>query len=73
MVQLTSRGQFGRGQPHPEELVKQHYLNRSRSSLEETPALAAIAQIQKGFLSLVSLEFALGNLDSLAADQEAEK
>mmetsp|Transcript_12960 Transcript_12960/g.14768 ORF Transcript_12960/g.14768 Transcript_12960/m.14768 type:complete len:85 (-) Transcript_12960:135-389(-) len=69
MVEVKNRG---RGQPHPEKLVKEHYLQRSRSSPEETPALSAISQLHKGFLSLVSLEFALGNLDNLIERQESK-
>eukprot|EP00924_Labyrinthula_sp_SR-Ha-C_P004025 snap_masked-scaffold_3-processed-gene-11.7-mRNA-1 protein AED:0.29 eAED:1.00 QI:0/-1/0/1/-1/1/1/0/96 len=74
---------FGEGKPIPEEIVRSFVQHRSIShgktrSLsdgcnipeEETPTIDALNLVQKKFMSLVSLEFLIGNLDNL---QEEEK
>lgn len=52
----------GRGQPHPVNLVKEHLRKQSK---ETPPAMYTVNKIQECFLYLVSLEFLLGNLDTL--------
>lgn len=53
---------FGRGQPHPEDLVHAHLKRRG---VETPPAMYTVKKIQECFFYVVSLEFILGDMDSL--------
>ena len=52
----------GRGSPHPEHLLTRH---RYEKICGETVMLSTISQARKAFVYVVSLEFALGNMDQL--------
>ena len=53
---------FGRGQPHPEDLVHEHLKRRGADT---PPAIYTVKKIQECFFYVVSLEFLLGDMDSL--------
>lgn len=52
----------GRGSPHPEHLLTRHRYDKICG---ETVMLSTICQARKAFVYIVSLEFALGNMDQL--------
>lgn len=62
----------GRGQPIPELLIRKH-IDWPGLRPDDTPALTAVTNIKEGLLSLISLRFALGSLDSLRKDEEKTK
>ncbi|GBG31070.1 Hypothetical Protein FCC1311_072912 [Hondaea fermentalgiana] len=60
---LENARDFGRGQPHGE----------SPRCQPLPPTMATLLEVRKNLLYLVSLEFALGNLDALQAASEGHE
>jgi len=54
----------GAGQRIPEQLVRDTF-SPVRKYHSELPTIVGLHKIQEGFISIVSLEFFIGNLDDL--------
>lgn len=65
LLQPASAHELGKGRPHSESPI---FDNTSQLP----PTIKTLCEMQRQFLYVVSLEFALGNLDALQA-QEAPK
>ena len=57
---------LGRGRPHSPEAFRQ------KQGLDSTPTMTALQNFQEQFLYVVSMEFAIGNLDALK-DKEGRR
>jgi len=57
MKMMTETSALGRGRPHSEAALHGAGCN--------TPAISTLTELQRNFLYVVSLEFALGSLDNL--------
>lgn len=52
----------GLGQRHPSDMLERYYRTNRKG---ETPTIDTLSNLHKNFIYIVSLEFALGNLDEL--------
>lgn len=52
----------GLGQRHPSDLLEKHYRSSRKA---QTPTIDTLSNLHKNFIYIVSLEFAIGNLDEL--------
>jgi len=67
---LSQTRDIGRGQPHSVDLIEQYYGRRGGSDIP--PTLDRILQLPEQLISLISLKYMIGDLDSLQKENEPQ-